>query len=114
VRGGQLEGKTVLSGGDEPGELVVHLGELAGTTLLRDEADEVPDELVGTRADLVEHRRFACGLDLRVAEKRAQLGKGVECGGERGEVGRDGLQAIFVPCRLEERTGVHPLRDRHA
>ena len=114
VRRRELDRETVLGASDERCELLVHHAELAGAALLRCEAHEVPDELVGARADLVEDLGLPGRVDLRVAEERLERGHVLERGGERGEVGCDGVDPVLVPRGLEERAGVHALRDCHA
>src|ERR671918_405204 len=109
----QLDGEAILLAPDESLELRAHLGELAGASLLGDEPDEVADELVPARCELVEERRLLRRIDLGVTEDRAQLRDLVQRPGELAEVGRDLLEPLFLSSGLEERAGVHPLRDRH-
>ena len=52
-------------------------------------------------------------VDLRVAEERAELGHLLDRAGERGEVRRDLLEPPLLLRGLEERAGVHALRDGH-
>src|SRR5918995_6016288 len=113
VRGRELAREPVLRLGYERVELGADLLQLARSALLRDEADEVADELVGTGGDLLEHLGFARRLDLRVAEERAQLGNLVHGASDRGEVAGDRVHAARVLRGLEERAGVHALRDGH-
>ena len=75
---------------------------------------KLPDELVPVRDQLREHFGLAGGVDLRIAEKGAQLGHVVDRCRERGEVGGDRVDAVRLLRRLEERAGVHALRDCHA
>ncbi len=114
VRRRELDRETVLGASDERCELLVHHAELAGAALLRCEPHEVPDELVRARADLVEDLGLPGRVDLRVAEKGLERGHLLEGGGERCEVGCDGVDPVLVPRGLEERAGVHALRDCHA
>src|SRR5688572_5272827 len=113
VRGRELDREPVLRLGDERVELGADLLQLARSALLRDEADEVADELVGTGGDLLEHLGLARRLDLRIAEERAQLGNLVHGASDRGEVAGDRVHAARVLRGLEERAGVHALRDGH-
>src|SRR5687767_854801 len=66
VRSGELDREPVLRLRNERIELGADLGQLAGPALLGGEADEVADELVGLRGELLEHLRLTRGIDLRV------------------------------------------------
>ncbi len=63
--------------------------------------------------ELLEHLALARRLDLRVAQERAQLGHVVHRAGERGEIGRDRVDAVRLLRGLEERARVHAVRDGH-
>src|SRR5262249_1170675 len=99
--------------GDERLELGTELHDLSSAALLRCEPHEVADELVGISRELGENCGLPSRLDLRVAEERAELGHVVHCRCQRGEVGRHGVDALRLLRRLEERAGVHALRDCH-
>ncbi len=79
----------------------------------RDEPDEVAHELVGVDGDLGEHLGLARRVDLGVAQERAQLGHLVHRGRDRGEVACHRVDTVRFPRGLEERAGVHAVRDRH-
>ena len=113
VRGRELDREPVLRLRDERVELGADLGQLARAALLGDEPDEVADELVAVCRQLPEDVGLAGRLDLRVAQERAQLGHLVHRACERGEIGCDRVHAIGVLRGLEERAGVHAVRDRH-
>ena len=70
-------------------------------------------ELVGLGRELSEHVGLARRLDLRVAEEGAQLRHLVHGSGDGGEVVRDRIDATGFLRGLEERAGVHALRDCH-
>ena len=72
--GGQLDRDASLRAVDERLELVADPGNLPGTTLRCDQAEEVVDELVGARGELAEDADLGGGLDLWVREERSQLG----------------------------------------
>src|SRR5262245_23524836 len=55
VRGRELDRKPVLRPGDERIELGADFPDLTGTTLLGCEPDEIADQLVGVRGELLEH-----------------------------------------------------------
>src|SRR5918996_1671117 len=113
VGGRELEGEAILLARDESLELGAHLGELAGAALLGDEPDEVADELVAVGGELVEEGGLFPRVDLGIAEERAQLRNVVQRARELAEVCCDLLEPPLLPSGLEERSGVHPLRDRH-
>ena len=113
VRGRQLDGEPVLGLGHERVELDADLLELSRSALLRDEPDEVAHELVGVDGDLGEHLGLARRVDLGVAQERAQLGHLVHRGRDRGEVACHRADTVRFLRGLEERAGVHAVRDRH-
>ena len=65
------------------------------------------------RGQLREHLGLACRVDLRVAEERAQLGHLVHRCRERAESAATASTRSGLLRRLEERAGVHALRDGH-
>src|SRR5919108_123937 len=109
----QLDVEDALLGGDEGLELAVDLVELVHTTLLDDEEQEVPHELVGVGEDRAERLPFLAGLDFWVLEQRAQLRHLPHGLDERMEIVADGLQAILLLGRLEERVRIGSFGDRH-
>ena len=111
--GRELDGKSVLRLRDERVELGADLRNLARAALLRDEPDEVANELVAAFRQLAEDVGLAGRVDLRVAQERAQLGHLVHRACERGEIGCDRVDAVGVLRRLEERARVHAVRDCH-
>src|SRR4249919_1657101 len=114
VRRRKLDRETVLGASDERCELLVHHAELAGAALLCCEAYEVPDELVRARANLVEDIGLPGRVHLRIPEEGLERGHVLEGSGERGEVGRDGVDPVLVPRGLEERACIQALRHCHA
>src|SRR5581483_10674552 len=69
----QLDVELALLRGDQPLELPLNLVELADPALLREQAQEVPQQLVAVGEERVERRRLRPPVDLRVLEHRAQL-----------------------------------------
>src|SRR6476619_105249 len=72
VRGRELDRDAPLRPVDERLELVANAGDLAGTALRRDQAEEVVDELVGSLGQLTEHADLRSRIDLWVGEERRQ------------------------------------------
>src|SRR5215204_75315 len=113
VGGGQLDGQPPRLGGDERVELAVDLVELRVAAFLREEEDEVADQLVGVGEDLAQCSRPLVALDLRVREQAAQLGDRVDGCDEFAELGVNDVERARLLRRLEERPGIHAGRDGH-
>src|SRR5918996_1317985 len=110
VRGRELNGEPVLRAIHERLQLGLDLRKLAGAALLRDQAHEVPHELVRSGGDLGEDGRLLRRIDLWVPQESAQLRDLVEGGREGMELLRDPVELPLLLGSLEERPGVHALR----
>ena len=76
------------------------LAKLARAALLRDEADEVADELVGALGDLAEHVGLRRRVELRVGEERARARAIASTASANSrEVARDRVDAVLRPAR---------------
>ncbi len=84
--------------GDERLELAVHLVELSGSSLLRDEPQEVAHELVRSRRRAPEERRLRGRIDLRVA-RGTRAARAVSIAPRRGEVAAHLLEPVPPPAR---------------
>src|SRR5215213_11595120 len=113
VRRRQLHGQAACLLGDQRVELPVDLRELGRPALLREEQDEVANELVCVREDLAQRRRAIVAVDLRVREQRPQLGHLVDGGGKLPQLRVDDVELAHLLGRLEERPGVHARGDCH-
>src|SRR5581483_4883670 len=111
---GQRHRQLPLLARDELLDLALHLLHLADPVLLGEQAQEVADELVGVLEDRVEHRRLRGGIELRVAQHRAQLRHGAHLRDEVAELAAHGVDSTRLAGGVVQRSGVDPVDDRHA
>src|SRR5436309_731024 len=109
--GRELDAEAALLARHQPLELLRDLLELAGTTLLRRQEQEVLEQRLVVAGEIGEDTRLRRGLELRVAQHRVQLGRLLD---RRREIG-ERLVHLPEPAgllgRLEEGLGVDAVRD---
>src|SRR3569833_1001722 len=109
----QLDGQAPLLARHEPVELLGHLLELARTALLRNHLEEVAEEHVLVAGEVGEDAGLGAGLELRVAQDRAQLRR---LGDRLREIGQRLVhlrEAARVLRGAEEGFGVDAACDRY-
>src|SRR4051794_6298931 len=110
VRGRQLDVEDALLLRDERVELVGDLAELCGPALLREQAHEVDDELVGSLRDVREDVGLEARVGLGVLEQQPQLVDRRHGVAQLCQLRVDGVEVPLVLRGLEERTRVDAVR----
>src|SRR3954469_11488865 len=110
VRGRQLDVEDALLLRDERVDLVGDLAELRGPALLREQAHEVDDELVGSLRDIREDVGLEARVGLGVVEQLSQLVVRRHSLAQLVELRVDCVEVPLVLRGLEERTRVDAVR----
>src|SRR5207253_8668808 len=109
----QLDIEDALVGGDEHIELVDDLRQLARASLLREQAEEVDDLVVGTLGDARKHVGLHGRLDLGIREHRPKLVDPCDGVAQLLHLAVDELEPVLVLRSLEQRARVDAVRDRY-
>src|SRR5215470_11438838 len=109
VGGGELDFENARRGRHKPVELVGDPGERCSAALLREQAHEVDDELVGALGDPREDVGLHARVDLGVLEHDAQVVRPRDGVAQRVKVGLNRLDPTLLECSVVERAGVDAL-----